>query len=207
MKAVSFLHSHHILHRDIKLSNILYTAKGEIKLCDFGFARYHSEAYLELLQPYQRAYTPLVGTLWYRAPEILFSCKSYGFPIDVWALGCVIAELVLRTPLLPGKTEKEQVQYIIDTVGAPNPDVWLKGTGSLLDASLFNIVVGGYEDKSCLYKCFKHYEVDFSNVLAACLDIYPFRRITVKELEKHAFFLSEYPPPATFLPTFPSSFH
>lgn len=104
--ATEFLHEHFILHRDLKTSNILLNNRGEIKLADFGMARFVSS------DPPPPNLTQLVVTLWYRAPELLLGTKTYGEEIDIWSLGCIFGELLTKRPLLQGKNEVEQLSKV-----------------------------------------------------------------------------------------------
>lgn len=104
-----YLHSHFIIHRDLKVSNLLLTDKGCIKIADFGLARLFSKTELKM--------TPNVVTLWYRAPELLFGTRIHTTAIDMWAAGCILCELLLHRPMLPGKTEIQQIEMIIDLLG------------------------------------------------------------------------------------------
>ncbi|VDK37352.1 unnamed protein product [Taenia asiatica] len=92
------------IHRDIKPENILINAQGEVKLCDFGFARFIADA--------GDAYTDYVATRWYRSPELLVGDKHYGPPVDIWAVGCVFAEMLTRLPLWPGRSDLDQIYLI-----------------------------------------------------------------------------------------------
>lgn len=92
--AIAHCHKYFLLHRDIKPSNFLIAPNGVLKLADFGLARFHGSG--------ENKMTATVVTSWYRAPELLFGARHYSFGIDMWAMGCVMAELVLRTPLFPG---------------------------------------------------------------------------------------------------------
>lgn len=108
LQGVAYCHRQGVVHRDIKPENILLTAKGQVKLCDFGFAR--------MLNPGEN-YTDYVATRWYRAPELLVGDTNYGTPVDVWAIGCVFAELVRGDALWPGRSDVDQLYLIRRTLG------------------------------------------------------------------------------------------
>jgi cyclin-dependent kinase 7 len=114
--AVSFCHQHFVLHRDIKPNNLLLAADGEVKLADFGLARSFSDPYPNM--------THQVITRWYRPPELLFGARHYGGAVDVWSMGAVFAELILRTPFLPGNTDVHQLELITQAVGTPTEENW-----------------------------------------------------------------------------------
>ncbi|KAM6134524.1 cyclin-dependent kinase 6 isoform 2-T2 [Pterocles gutturalis] len=94
-RGLDFLHSHRVVHRDLKPQNILVTSSGQIKLADFGLARIYS---------FQMALTSVVVTLWYRAPEVLLQ-SSYATPVDLWSVGCIFAEMFRRNVI--GLPEEE----------------------------------------------------------------------------------------------------
>lgn len=95
---IEHCHLRGIMHRDVKTSNILVNNDGILKLGDFGLANVVS---LKSKQPL----TSRVVTLWYRPPELLMGSTSYGVSVDLWSVGCVFAELLVRKPLLKGRTE------------------------------------------------------------------------------------------------------
>ncbi|NXH19045.1 CDKL1 protein, partial [Bucco capensis] len=113
LQAVNFCHKHNCIHRDVKPENILITKNSVIKLCDFGFAR--------ILTGPSDYYTDYVATRWYRSPELLVGDTQYGSPVDVWAIGCVFAELLSGVPLWPGKSDVDQLYLIRRTLGDLTP--------------------------------------------------------------------------------------
>ncbi|KAI9781995.1 MAG: TFIIH complex serine/threonine-protein kinase subunit kin28 [Geoglossum umbratile] len=115
-RAVWFCHENFVLHRDIKPNNLLIAADGEVKLADFGLARSFSDPY--------RVMTHQVITRWYRPPELLFGARYYSGAVDVWSMGAVFAELILRTPFLAGNSDVHQLELICQFVGTPNDDNW-----------------------------------------------------------------------------------
>ena len=121
LAGVDYMHSTWFMHRDIKTSNVLYqNSTGRIALADFGLARRFGDP-----APDDPPYTRNVVTLWYRAPELLLGATSYSGPdIDLWAVGCVFAELLLKRPLFDAKTELEQLSQIFHILGLPTEDRW-----------------------------------------------------------------------------------
>lgn len=98
-----------IVHRDVKPENILVSNQGVIKLCDFGFAR--------LVSSGGETYTDYVATRWYRAPELLVGDTRYGRPVDIWAIGCLFAEIMSGDPLFPGESDIDQIYQIMKLLG------------------------------------------------------------------------------------------
>ncbi|NXG44028.1 CDKL2 protein, partial [Psilopogon haemacephalus] len=109
LRGIAFCHSHNIIHRDIKPENILVSQSGVVKLCDFGFAR--------TLAASGEAYTDYVATRWYRAPELLVGDSKYGKAVDVWAIGCLITEMLTGEPLFPGDSDIDQLYHITKCLG------------------------------------------------------------------------------------------
>ncbi|KAI9139588.1 kinase-like domain-containing protein [Paraphysoderma sedebokerense] len=122
---MAYMHKHGYFHRDMKPENLLMTG-FTVKIADFGLAR-------ELRS--RPPYTEYVSTRWYRAPEILLRSTSYSSPIDIWAVGCIMAELFTSKPLFPGSSELDQLFKIFAVQGTP-------GASTSPSAST-NISIGG----------------------------------------------------------------
>ncbi|KAM7266470.1 hypothetical protein ACFE04_004367 [Oxalis oulophora] len=110
-------HERGILHRDIKGSNLLIDKHGMLKIADFGLANYYSTKQRHPL-------TNRVVTLWYRAPELLLGSTDYGVGIDLWSVGCLLAEMFVGKPIMPGRTEVEQLHRIFKLCGTPKEEYW-----------------------------------------------------------------------------------
>jgi len=123
---LKYLHAANIIHRDLKPSNLLVSTDSSIKIIDFGLSRGINSN--PAADEANEAFTPQnVTTLWYRAPEVLLGCSHYGPPVDVWALGCIFAELIIKKPLFPGNSKAEdphlqQLNLITDLLGTPSKD-------------------------------------------------------------------------------------
>lgn len=113
LRGLKYIHSANVIHRDLKPSNLLLNADCDLKICDFGLARGVKDD-VDL--------TKYVVTRWYRAPELLCSCKDYDEKIDVWSVGCILAELLGRTPLWPGEDYIKQMDLIFSSIGTPYGD-------------------------------------------------------------------------------------
>lgn len=129
LRGLEYMHYHWIIHRDLKTSNILLNKEGILKIGDFGLARKYGSPV--------RHYTPLVVTLWYRAPELLLNCEKYGAALDMWSVGCIFAELFLREPILQGQDELDQLNRIFKLLGTPTEESW-PGWNKLPNAQKIN---------------------------------------------------------------------
>lgn len=115
LKGLNYLHSLSIVHRDIKPENLLVSKDYRLKICDFGFAKqYRGEREEDL--------TDYVATRWYRPPELLVG-GYYGKEIDLWAVACIMCELIDGNPLFPGENELDQLFLIQKSLGSLPPDL------------------------------------------------------------------------------------
>ena len=116
LKALKFIHSAGVVHRDIKPSNLLLNDDCHLKVCDFSLARTLDLDQLATEAPL----TDYVGTRWYRAIELLLGSTHYTVAIDVWAVGCVYAEMLLGRPVFPGASTTGQIVKILELIGRPS---------------------------------------------------------------------------------------
>jgi cyclin-dependent kinase 7 len=162
-----------IVHRDIKPNNILIALDGTAKLADFGLTR-----------KIENEMTPQAVTRWYRAPEILLGAKSYGLPVDMWAVGCVFAELFLRIPLFAGDTDIQQLDLIFKALGTPTEKEWPGMT------TLPNFLHFQQYNRYPLSMLFTAATADAIDLLEKLLSYDPRRRIGCLDALKHGYFKS-----------------
>lgn len=199
LHAVEFIHKHWIVHRDIKLSNLLYD-RGVLKLADFGLAR-------TLSYPPPADLTVKVVTLWYRAPELLLGSESYSFSIDIWSVGCVLGELLAGRPLMDGDSEAQQIEAIFSLLGAPNDKIWPDlASLPLIRAQLINL---SRDQMRYPYNQLAAVLPDVSpeglDLLNAFFTYAPSARIHARDALRHNYFRCKpFPVAADLMPTFPS---
>ncbi|KAJ7882255.1 kinase-like domain-containing protein [Mycena olivaceomarginata] len=135
LRALRFIHSADIIHRDLKPANLLVNASCDLKVCDFGLARgiTTSSTGGDPMSEY-------VATRWYRAPEIMLSFAMYSKAIDMWAIGCILAELLSKRPLFPGRDYFSQLNLILNVLDFRTlfPQASLEAIDFLLKALMFN---------------------------------------------------------------------
>ncbi|XP_031490084.1 probable serine/threonine-protein kinase At1g54610 [Nymphaea colorata] len=186
-------HSRGVLHRDIKGSNLLIDNNGILQIADFGLATFFNP---DQKQPL----TSRVVTLWYRPPELLLGATEYGVAVDLWSAGCILAELFAGKPIMPGRTEVEQLHKIFKLCGSPTEDYWKKS--KLQNATLFK---PHHPYKRCFRETFKDFPVTALSLLDSLLAIEPEHRRTATAALKSEFFttrplacdpssLPKYPP-------------
>ncbi|KAI3629002.1 hypothetical protein CBS9595_000074 [Malassezia furfur] len=169
-RGMDYCHRNWCLHRDLKPNNLLISPTGELKIADFGLAR-------ECGDPGARM-TAQVVTRWYRAPELLLGARAYSFGVDIWAIGCIFAELMLRTPYLPGDSDATQLTTIFRALGTPTSAEWPN-----------------------LALLFTAASADTLDLLGACLRYDPLKRPTAGDVLQHAYFRQgPLPTPAAQLP-------
>ncbi|KAH3883778.1 hypothetical protein DPMN_007746 [Dreissena polymorpha] len=117
LRGLKYIHSANVLHRDLKPSNLLLNTTCDLKICDFGLARVADPDH-----DHTGFLTEYVATRWYRAPEIMLNSKGYTKSIDVWSVGCILAEMLSNRPLFPGKHYLDQLNFILSVIGSPTAE-------------------------------------------------------------------------------------
>ncbi|PHH61055.1 hypothetical protein CDD81_823 [Ophiocordyceps australis] len=195
---LAYLHDRWILHRDLKTSNLLLNNRGQLKIADFGMARYVGD-------PPPLRLTQLVVTLWYRAPELLLGTPSYGPAIDMWSVGCVFGELLTREPILQGANEVGQLSKIIALCGIPSDESW-PGFRRLPNASNLKLPASAMSPARSLVRSrFPSLTTAGASLLSSLLSLDPNRRPSAQAMLQHDYFTQDpKPKPESLFPTFPS---
>nr|XP_023473453.1 cyclin-dependent kinase-like 3 isoform X5 [Equus caballus] len=177
LRAIEYLHDNNIIHRDIKPENILVSQSGITKLCDFGFAR-------TLAAPGD-IYTDYVATRWYRAPELVLKDTSYGKPVDIWALGCMIIEMATGNPYLPSSSDLDLLHKIVLKVGNLTPHLQNIFSNNPIFAG---VVLPQVQHPKNARKKYPKLNGLLADIVHACLQIDPAERISSTELLHHEYF-------------------
>ncbi|XP_049877737.1 cyclin-dependent kinase 20-like isoform X1 [Pectinophora gossypiella] len=117
LKGTRYMHAHYVMHRDLKPANLLINHEGILKIADLGLARlYWPDG--------GRPYSHQVATRWYRAPELLYGARFYTEKVDLWSVGCIIAEMITKQPLFSGESDIEQLAIVLRHLGTPTEETW-----------------------------------------------------------------------------------
>ncbi|GAB2266249.1 hypothetical protein Dimus_001270 [Dionaea muscipula] len=194
LSGLEHCHNHHVLHRDIKGSNLLIDNNGVLKIADFGLA--------SLCDPnHKLPMTSRVVTLWYRPPELLLGATHYGVGVDLWSAGCILAELLAGKPIMPGRTEVEQLHRIFKLCGSPSEEYWKKS--KLPHATMFK---PQQAYKCCIRETFKDFPPSSLPLIETLLAIEPTeRQTTTAALQSEFFTTIPYACEPSSLPKYPPS--
>ncbi|KAL2331697.1 hypothetical protein Fmac_019278 [Flemingia macrophylla] len=166
LSGLDHCHSRGVLHRDIKGSNLLIDNNGILKIADFGLANF--------IDPHHNVpLTSRVVTLWYRPPELLLGASNYGVSVDLWSTGCILGELYCGRPILPGKTEVEQLHRIFKLCGSPSEDYWRK-----LRSPHSTVFRPPHHYRRCIAETFKEYPSASTRLIETLLSLDPTLRGT-----------------------------
>ncbi|TIA83715.1 hypothetical protein E3P98_00639 [Wallemia ichthyophaga] len=187
LRGVDWCHRNFILHRDLKPNNLLINDKGILKVADFGLARDVADPGMKM--------TCQVITRWYRPPELLFGARAYSSAVDIWSVGCIFAELLLRTPYLPGENDIEQLNTIFRALGTPKESEWPGHT------SLPSYIKFQDYPKQPLEDLFSAAGNDAIELLGKCLHYNPHERISAGSALRLPYFSNQpKPTPPPLLP-------
>ncbi|KAG5181216.1 mitogen-activated protein kinase [Tribonema minus] len=187
VKALKFMHSAQLLHRDIKPSNLLLNSDCHIKLCDFGLCRSVAEAAGP--QPHLTDY---VATRWYRAPEILLGSPRYTKGVDMWAVGCILGEMLNGRPIFPGTSTMNQVEKILELTGRPCPED-VSAVRSPYAATMLESIPPTHQ--APISESFPNASVQALDLISQCLHFNPDKRTSSADALKHPY-VSEFHNPA-----------
>lgn len=179
LSGLEHCHNRGVLHRDIKGSNLLLDNGGVLKIADFGLAAFYDP-------DRKQAMTSRVVTLWYRPPELLLGATDYGVGVDLWSAGCILAELLAGKPIMPGRTEVEQLHKIFKLCGSPSEEYWKKS--KLPHATIFK---PQQPYKRCIKETFKDFPPSSLSLIETLLAIDPADRGTASAALKSEFFTTE----------------
>jgi len=181
LRGVAALHARWFVHRDLTPSNILLSMEsGAAKLGDFGFTR--------TLGHGERPLTPLCTTLWYRAPELLYGAKFYGQTVDIWSMGCIVAELFLRRPIFAGSGEWDMLTKVFEKRGTPTEEVWRDVS------ALPNFVEFSHHPQVPFSTLAPNISSESHGLMDGLLSLDPKQRPSADEALQHQFFTSAWPP-------------
>ena len=182
LRGLKYVHTAKVIHRDLKPSNLLLNANCDLKICDFGLARTSAE---------KGFMTEYVVTRWYRAPELLLSCEDYTSSIDIWSMGCILAEILGRGPLFPGKDYIHQMRLIVEVLGSPSEEdisFIQSQKARAYNRSLPPSPKANFEE---MYPEANPLAID---LLRKMLEFHPERRITVEQALQHPYLASLHDP-------------
>lgn len=182
LKGVKYLHSANVIHRDLKPANLLVNENCDLKIGDFGLARIdkgcpdkeNKESFL----------TEYVATRWYRAPEVMLSCSQYSKAIDMWSVGCIVAEMFLREPFFPGPDYKGQLDLIFEVLGSPTPQDMNCIRGKRAKEY---VIAQGYRRSMSMERIFRKANPLMADFISRTVRFDPGTRLTVDQALEHKY--------------------
>ncbi|GEM08090.1 P-TEFb-associated cyclin-dependent protein kinase Cdk9 [Rhodotorula toruloides] len=200
LEGTAYLHRNRILHRDMKAANLLISNKGQLMIADFGLAR-SIEAFEKNVE-----YTSCVVTRWYRPPELLLGEKRYHTPVDMWGVGCIMAEMWHRSPIFPGSSDMDQAVRIFASCGPPT-DETMPGWRNLPGVEGHETVTWTNNGRSVRADWAGKANDDlFGDLMDRILVLDPKKRLTANEALDHDWFWTEpFPCDPSRMPTYEAS--
>ena len=185
-EGLNYLHRRGVLHRDIKAANILISNQGQLKLADFGLARFYSKRG-------KPDYTNRVITIWYRSPELLLGETQYGPAVDIWSAACVMVEIFTRHAIFPGDGgEINQLDRIYNVLGTPTRSEW----PGLVDMAWFELLRPTERKPNTFAEKYQERMTPAAFELLTTMFLYdPNKRPTASDVLEHPYFMTEEPAP------------
>ena len=186
-EGLDYLHRRGVLHRDIKAANILVSSNGQLKLADFGLARFYAKRK-------RLDYTNRVITIWYRPPELLLGETQYGPAVDIWSAACVLVEIFTKHAIFPGDGgEISQLDKIYNVLGTPTRADW----PGIVDMQWFELLRPTEKRASTFADKYRErVSLAAFELLAAMFRYNPAARPSASEVLQHAYFTVEAPEPS-----------
>ncbi|KAJ3282053.1 cyclin-dependent protein kinase [Rhizoclosmatium sp. JEL0117] len=198
INGVAYLHANWVLHRDLKPANVLVNSQGVVKIGDLGLARIFQKP----LRPLYDG-DKVVVTIWYRSPELLFSSKHYTTAVDMWAVGCIFAELLMLRPIFKGEEAKmdgkknqipfqrDQVQKIIDVLGTPTIEKWPSLQYMQDYPQLRQFGPGEYTLRQVCQQTLSQVTEQGFQLLSGTFEYDPIKRLSADDALKHPYFMED----------------
>lgn len=172
---LDYMHKNNYFHRDLKPENILLNDNNIVKIADFGLSRE-----IRSIPPF----TQYVSTRWYRAPECLLESSNYSYPIDIWALACIIIELITGLPIFPGTNNKDMLNKVTFTLGTPNTNSEISKLAKKMNYKFMQI--NSKQDLKNILP--NNISERLLNILKSMLQWDPFNRPNTKDLLNNEYF-------------------
>eukprot|EP01090_Pellita_catalonica_P002106 TRINITY_DN11765_c0_g1_i2.p1 TRINITY_DN11765_c0_g1~~TRINITY_DN11765_c0_g1_i2.p1 ORF type:complete len:429 (-),score=88.40 TRINITY_DN11765_c0_g1_i2:90-1376(-) len=179
LKALKYMHSGEVLHRDMKPSNLLLNSECLVKVADFGLARS-----IAAIDDNENIMTDYVATRWYRAPEILLGSQNYTKGVDMWSIGCILGELLGEKPMFPGGSTMNQLTRIVEVTGRPSQSE-LEAIKSPFAGTMIESLPPS--KKRPLREIFPHASADALDLLEKLLQFDPTKRLSAAEAVMHPY--------------------
>jgi CTD kinase subunit alpha len=186
-EGLDYLHRRGVLHRDIKAANILVSSEGQLKLADFGLARFYAKRR-------QLDYTNRVITIWYRPPELLLGETQYGPAVDIWSAACVMVEIFTKHAIFPGDGgEINQLDKVYNVLGTPTRAEW----PGLVDMAWFELMRPTERKPNVFAEKYRDRLTPAAFDLLQAMFLYdPAKRPSASDVLEHPYFTTEEPAPA-----------
>uniref|UniRef100_A0A3Q2D395 mitogen-activated protein kinase n=1 Tax=Cyprinodon variegatus TaxID=28743 RepID=A0A3Q2D395_CYPVA len=186
LRGLKYIHSANVLHRDLKPSNLLINTTCDLKICDFGLARI-----ADPVHDHTGFLTEYVATRWYRAPEIMLNSKGYSKSIDIWSVGCILAEMLTNKPIFPGKHYLDQLNHILGILGSPTQE----DLNCIINVKARNYLLSlPHKPRLPWDTLFPKADPKALDLLHRMLTFNPNNRITVEEALAHPYLEQYYDP-------------